>query len=80
MLDFVYYRFKPIPWILSYKWADYWPYLEFIYLILFYVAFCCYLYYHILFVSCLGWCGYWAFFMCVVISMFTELLCFGRGI
>ena len=26
------YRFKPISWILSYKWADYWPYLEFIYL------------------------------------------------
>ena len=24
----VYYKFKPIPWILSYKWADYWPYLE----------------------------------------------------
>ena len=22
-----------MPWILSYKWADYWPYLEFIYLI-----------------------------------------------
>ena len=27
-----YYRFKPIPWILNYKWADYWPYWEFIYL------------------------------------------------
>ena len=49
-----YYRFKPIPWILSYKWADYWPYLEFIYLLFFYVAFCCYVYYHGLFVSCLG--------------------------
>ena len=30
-----YYRFKPIPWILSYKWADYWPYWEFIYLFFF---------------------------------------------
>ena len=29
-----YYRFKPIPWILSYKWADYWPYWEFIYFFL----------------------------------------------
>ena len=28
-----YYRFKPIPWIYNYKWADYWPYLEFIYLL-----------------------------------------------
>ena len=27
-----YYRFKAIPWILNYKWADYWPYWEFIYL------------------------------------------------
>ena len=26
------YRFKAIPWILNYKWADYWPYWEFIYL------------------------------------------------
>ena len=25
-------RIKAIPWILSYKWADYWPYWEFIYL------------------------------------------------
>ena len=33
MLDCFYYKFKTIPWILSYKWADYWPYLEFIYLI-----------------------------------------------
>ena len=23
VLNFFYYRFKPIPWILSYKWADY---------------------------------------------------------
>ena len=61
-VDFFDYRFKPIPWILSYKWADYWPYLEFIYLIFFYEAFCCYVYYHGLFVSCLGWCGCWAFF------------------
>ena len=75
-----YYRFKTIPWILNYKWADYWPYWEFIYLFLFYVAFCCYVYYHGLFVSCLGWCGCWAFFFCFVISICTELLCFGRGI
>ena len=27
-----YYRFKAIPWVLNYKWADYWPYWEFIYL------------------------------------------------
>ena len=27
-----YYRFKAIPWILNYKWADCWPYWEFIYL------------------------------------------------
>ena len=57
-----YYRFKPTPWILSYKWADYWQYWEFIYLFFFYVAFCCYVYYHGLFVSCLGRCGCWAFF------------------
>ena len=30
-----YYRFKAIPWILNYKWADYWPYWEFIYLYFF---------------------------------------------
>ena len=42
-----------------------------------YVVFCCYVYYHGLFVSCLGWCGCWAFF---VISICTELLCFGREI
>ena len=42
----LYYRFKAIPWILNYKWADYWPYWEFIYLFFFYVAFCCYMYYH----------------------------------
>ena len=46
----------------------------------FYMAFCCYAYYHRLFVSCLGWCACWAFFLCFVISISTELLCFGRGI
>ena len=61
-----YYRFKAIPWILNYKWADYWPYWEFIYLFFFYVAFCCYVYYHGLFVSCLGWCGCWAYFCFVL--------------
>ena len=30
VLDFFYYKFKGIPWILSYKWADYWPYWELI--------------------------------------------------
>ena len=30
-----YYRFKAIPWILNYKWADYWPYWEFSYLFFF---------------------------------------------
>ena len=70
VLDFFYYKFKPIPWILSYKWADYCPYLEFIYHFFSYVAFCCYVYYHGLFVSCLGWCGCWAFF---VISICIEL-------
>ena len=40
-----YYRFKAIPWILKYKWADYWPYWEFIYLFFLYVAFCYYAYY-----------------------------------
>ena len=54
-----YYRFKANPWILNYKWAYYWPYWEFIYLFFFYVASRCYVYYHGLFVSCLGWC--WAF-------------------
>ena len=24
------YKFKGIPWILSYKWANYWPYWELI--------------------------------------------------
>ena len=24
------YKFKGIPWIFSYKWADYWPYWELI--------------------------------------------------
>ena len=56
VLNFFYYRFKPIPWILSYKWADY------LFIYFFYVAFC-YVYYHGLFVSCLGWCGCWAFFL-----------------
>ena len=41
----------------------YWPYWEFIYLFFFYVAFCCYVYYHGLFVLCLGWCGCWAFLL-----------------
>ena len=40
------YRIKAIPWILNYKWADYWPYWEFIYLFFFYVAVFCYVYYH----------------------------------
>ena len=35
----------------------------FIYLYFFNVAFFCYVYYHGLFVSCLGWCGCWAFFL-----------------
>ena len=76
-----YYRFKAIPWILNYKWADYWPYWEYIYLFL-YVAFCCCVYYHGLFVSCLGCCWCWAFFnfFYFVISICTKLLCFGRGI
>ena len=68
-LEFFYYRFKAIPWILSYKWADYWPYLEFIYHIFFYVVFCCYVYYHGLFVSCLGWGVCWAF-CCIVFGIF----------
>ena len=25
-----YYKFRAIPWILNYKWADNWPYWEFI--------------------------------------------------
>ena len=76
------YRIKAIPWILNYKWADYWPLLS----ICFDVAFFCYVYYHGLFVSCLGWCGCWAFFFfcCFFLLLFcsicTELLCFGRGI
>ena len=53
-VELFHYRFKAIPWILNYKWADYWPYCEFIYLVFFYVAFCCYVYYHGVFVSCLG--------------------------
>ena len=32
--------------------------------IFFYVAFCCYVYYYGLFVSCLGLCGCWAFLRC----------------
>ena len=57
-----YYRFKAIPWILNYKCrllAILGVYLS----IFFYVAFCCYVYYHGLCVSCLGWCGCWAFFV-----------------
>ena len=80
VLGLFYSRFKAITWILNYKWADYWPYWEFIYLFFFYVAFCCYVYYHGLFVSCLGWCGCWTLFLLFVISICTELLCFGRGI
>ena len=65
-----YYRFKAIPWILNYKWADYWPFWEFIYLFFFYVAFCCYVYYHGLFVCLfgvvcmLGFCFFFVFFFC----------------
>ena len=70
------YRFKAIPWILNYKWADYWPYWEFIYL---FFSMWPSVVTMGLFVSCLGWCGCWAFFG-FVISICTELLCFGRGI
>ena len=44
---------------------------------IFYVAFFCYVWYHGLFVLCLGWCECFCF---LVISICTELLCFGRGI
>ena len=79
MLDFLNYKFKEIPWILSYKWADYWSYWEFIYLYfstwpsvvmcitmgyLFHVG---------------GGVGVGHFFG-FAISIYTELLCFGRGI
>ena len=80
VLDFFNYRFKPIPWILSYKWADYWPYLEFIYLIFSMwpsVVMCITMGYlfHVGVVWVLG-----LFCVCVVISICTELLFFGRGI
>ena len=47
--------------------------------IFFYVAFCYYVYYHGLFVSCLGWVGV-GLFLNFVKNICTELLCFGRGI
>ena len=50
-------------------------------LFFFYVAFFGYVWYHGLFVSCLGWCRCWTFFLFFfVISICTELLSFGRGI
>ena len=73
------YRIKAIPWILNYKWADYWPYWEFIYL--FFSMWPS-------FVMCITM-GYlfhvWGrvgvgLFFCFVISICTELLCFERGI
>ena len=74
-----YYRFKAIPWILNYKWADYWPYWEFIYLFFSMwpsVVMCItmgYLFHVWGSVGVGPFCGF-------VISICTELLCFGRGI
>ena len=76
-----YYRFKAIPWILNYKWADYWPYWELIYLFFFYVGLLllCVLPWVICFMFGVVWVlGFFSFFF--VISICTELLCFGRGI
>ena len=43
------------------------------------MAFLGYVWYHGLFVSCLGWCRTF-FLLLLVMSICTELLCFGRGI
>ena len=50
-----YYRFKAIPWILNYKWADYLPYWEFIYLFFFYVLLLCVLPFVICFMFGVVW-------------------------
>ena len=87
----LYYRFKPIPWILSYKWADYWPYWEFIYLFFSMwpsVVMCITMGYlfHVwggvgVFLGGGVCCFFVVFFLfCFVRSICTELLCFGRGI
>ena len=76
-----YYRFKAIPWILNYKWADYWPYWELIYLFLLLsgLLLLCVLPWVICFMFGEVWVlGFLKF--CFVISICTELLCFGRGI
>ena len=73
------YRFKAIPWILNYKWADYWPYWEFIYLFFSMWPSVCVLPWVICFMFGVVWVlGFFLF--CFVISICTELLCFGRGI
>ena len=79
------YRFKAIPWILNYKWADYWPYWEFIYLFFFFLCgllLLCVLPWVICFMFGVVWVlGFFLFFFfCFVISICTELLCFGRAI
>ena len=79
-VGFFYYRFKAIPWILNYKWADYWPYWEFIYLFFSMwpsVVMCITMGYlfHVW-----GGVGVGLFLYCFVISICTELLSFGRGI
>ena len=38
-----------------------------------------YVWYHGLYISCLGWCKCWTLIF-FVISICTELFCFGRGI
>ena len=79
-----YYRFKAIPWILNYKWADYWP---FIYL---FFSFCLSIFFPSA-VMCITmgylfhvWggvgVGFVFFLFCFVISICAELLCFERGI
>ena len=72
-----YYRFKAIPWILNYKWADYLPYLS---IFLCGLLLLCVLPWVICSMFGMVWVlGFFAFF-CFVISICTELLCFVRRI
>ena len=77
-----YYKFEAIPWILNYKWADYWPYWEFIYLFFSMwpsVVMCITMGYFFHVWAGVG-VGHFFFFFFFVISIFTQLLCFGKGI
>ena len=78
VLDYFNNRFIPIPWILMGRLSDYWPYLELIYLFfsMWPSAVMCITMGYLFHV----WGGMGVGLFCVVISICTELLCFGRGI